>query len=66
MGHWGRAIAAFAMAYVIATAIGAVTFTKPVLMWVLTFTLMPLVFSGLAYWYFLGVRPTTSTARREA
>ncbi|MFT4197468.1 MAG: hypothetical protein QM601_06080 [Pseudoxanthomonas sp.] len=49
-----------------ATAVGWATFTRPVLMWALTFTLMPLIFVALAYWYFRGVRPAAAEAAREA
>jgi hypothetical protein len=63
---WRRALAAFGIGYVIATAVGWVTFTRPVLMWVLTFTVMPLVFAGLSCWYFHSVRPRALEASREA
>jgi hypothetical protein len=66
MKSWSRAISAFGIGYVIATAVGVATFKTPALMWALTFTLMPLVFAGLAYWYFRGVRPSLSESSREA
>lgn len=66
MKSWSRASAAFGVGYIIATAVGWFTFETPALMWALTFTLMPLVFSALAYWYFRGTRPARSEARREA
>lgn len=66
MKSWSRAIAAFGIGYIIATAVGWFTFTTPVLMWVLTFTLMPLVFAALAYWYFLGTGPVAGETRHEA
>ena len=66
MKSWSRAISAFGIGYAIATAVGWVTFTKPMLMWVLTFTLMPLVFAGLAYWYFSNTSPGAGEATREA
>lgn len=66
MKSWSRASAAFGVGYIIATAVGWVTFTTPVLMWILTFTLMPLVFLTLAYWYFRGTKPAAGEARREA
>ena len=66
MKSWSRAIATFGIGYLVATAVGWATFTKPVLMWILTFTLMPLVFSGLAYLYFRSTQPAIGEARREA
>jgi hypothetical protein len=66
MKSWSRAIAAFGIGYAIATAVGWSTFTNPILMWALTFTLMPLVFAGLAYWYFRSTSPGTGEATGEA
>lgn len=66
MKSWRRALAAFGIGYVIATAVGWVTFNTPPLMWALTFTLMPVVFAVLAYWYFRGVRPGPDESTREA
>jgi uncharacterized membrane protein len=66
MKSWSRAIATFVVGYLIATAVGWSTFTQPTVMWVLTFTLMPLVFAGLAYTYFRGTKPNHGEARREA
>ena len=66
MKSWSRAIATFGVGYAIATAVGWVTFTKPILMWALTFTVMPLVFAGLACWYFRSVKPSARDATGEA
>ena len=66
MKSWTRAASAFGVGYVVATAVGWFTFTRPALMWALTFTLMPLVFALLAYWYFRGTRPSAEEATREA
>ena len=66
MKSWTRAFATFGIGYLIAIAVGWVSFTNPPLMWALTFTLMPVVFACLAYWYFRGVRPGVGEKRREA
>ena len=66
MKSWSRAIATFGIGYVIAIAVGWFTFTKPALMWALTFTLMPLVFAVLANWYFRGTKPSAEEAATEA
>jgi hypothetical protein len=66
MKSWSRALVAFGIGYLIATVVGWFTFTNPPLMWVLTFTLMPVVFACLAYWYFRGVRPCAGETTREA
>ncbi|MGH8127236.1 MAG: hypothetical protein ACRETC_02560 [Gammaproteobacteria bacterium] len=66
MKSWGRAIVTFMIGYVVATGVGFASFSKPVLMWTLVFTLMPLVFASLAYWYFRSVKPAPVEARREA
>lgn len=66
MKSYRRASATFGIGYLIATAVGWATFTKPVLMWVLTFTVMPLVFAALAYAYFHGTRPSPTEQSREA
>jgi hypothetical protein len=66
MKSWRRAIATFGIGYAIATAVGWATFAKPILMWVLTFTLMPLVFAVLAYSYFRGSKPNADEAAGEA
>ncbi|WP_166213128.1 hypothetical protein [Cognatiluteimonas telluris] len=66
MKRWSRALAAFGIGYAIATTVGWVTFPRPALMWTLTFTLMPLVFASLAYWYFHGAKPSAGEATSEA
>lgn len=66
MKSWSRASATFGIGYAVATAVGWFTFTRPVLMWGLTFTLMPIVFAALAWWYFAGTRPGPHESTREA
>lgn len=66
MRSWSRSLGTFGVGYFVATAVGFATFTRPVLMWAITFTVMPLVFAALAYWYFRGTRLRKDEARREA
>lgn len=66
MKSWRRAVAAFGIGYLVATAVGWFTFTRPPLMWALTFTLMPVVFAYLAYWYFCTTQPHAGGTTQEA